>query len=134
MTENQNEQAAWTAWEKLQLGDWRDVSHQDSFGAGYDAGRQSAPPPVPVPMILHCPECHLQHIDEAEPDVCEKCGHSKALHYPDHYDECYECGCTDFTAWLNPPHRKHRCHGCNHVFKPALINTTGVAELPGEEG
>jgi hypothetical protein len=80
----------------------------------------------PVPMILHCPECHFQHVDKATPDVCEKCGHDEEDHPND--DECQ-----GFVAWLNPPHRKHRCHRCGHLWRPALIATTGVAELPEEK-
>lgn len=55
-----------------------------------------------IPMILFCPKCGLQHIDA-----------------PD-----------DRTAgWENPPHRSHLCHGCNHIWRPADVHTTGVERI-----
>lgn len=53
----------------------------------------------PVPMILHCPECHLQHIDEPDERTPE---------------------------WDNPPHRSHLCHGCGCIWRPADVPTEGV--------
>jgi hypothetical protein len=53
----------------------------------------------PVDMVLHCPACGLQHIDEATPE------------------------------WDNPPHRSHLCLGCGHIWRPADIATNGVATL-----
>lgn len=49
-----------------------------------------------IDMVLHCPACGLQHIDEAT------------------------------AAWPNPPHRSHLCHGCGHVWRPADVPTNGV--------
>jgi|GEM_PF-2668692 len=54
-----------------------------------------------IPMILFCPACGLQHIDQAEP----------------------ECG------WDNPPHRSHLCRGCGHIWRPADMATTGVENI-----
>lgn len=68
----------------------------------------SAAPPIsprdaePIPMILHCPACGLQHIDEPDERT------------PD---------------WSNPPHRSHLCHGCGHIWRPADVPTTGVAAI-----
>lgn len=109
------------------------------FKAGFDAGYADASP-KPQDAILFCPKCKEQHIDKAEPDKCESCGHPESEHFGHNGDDyndvgCYACGgitqngCHYFTAWLNPPHKKHRCHGCNHVWKPLLILTNGVAEL-----
>ncbi len=56
-------------------------------------------PVEPLPMVLHCPACGLQHIDEATED------------------------------WPNPPHRSHLCHGCGHIWRPADVPTTGVAAV-----
>jgi len=58
----------------------------------------------PIPMVLHCPRCGLQHIDEPEPAK----------------------------GWDNPPHRSHLCHGCGAVWRPASVATTGVARLEAE--
>lgn len=71
-----------------------------------------------VDMLLFCPQCGEQHIDEAKPDVCETCGH-------DHPS----CSCAEYKAWLNPPHKSHRCTFCNHVWRPADITTNGVSEI-----
>lgn len=56
--------------------------------------------PEPIPMVLHCPKCGMQHIDEPK----------------DH----------PLNPWLNPPHRSHLCHGCGTVWRPADVPTTGV--------
>ena len=53
----------------------------------------------PLDMVLHCPECGLQHVDE--PDVRTP-------------------------GWENPPHRSHLCHGCQCIWRPADVATNGV--------
>ncbi len=53
----------------------------------------------PVPMVLHCPRCRLQHIDAPDERT------------PD---------------WQNPPHRSHLCHGCGLIWRPADVPTIGV--------
>lgn len=58
---------------------------------------------APIPMVLHCPACGLQHIDAPEPE----------------------------NGWENPPHKSHLCHGCSTVWRPAEVATTGVASLSG---
>lgn len=54
---------------------------------------------APIPMILHCPECHKQHIDV----VTE--------------------------TWSNPPHRSHECQFCKCIWRPADVPTTGVEQI-----
>ena len=49
-----------------------------------------------IPMVLYCPECGEQHIDEAT------------------------------EGWDNPPHRSHLCHACKCIWRPADVPTTGV--------
>lgn len=71
----------------------------------------------PVDMLLFCPNCAEQHVDEARPDVCETCGGNEA-----------GCSCKTFSPWLNLPHKSHRCTSCNHVWRPADVPTNGVAE------
>lgn len=92
--------------------------------------------PRPVDMLLFCPNCSLQHIDEAKPDVCETCGHSDLSHFandeiPSGRMGCsvLTCPCEMFTAWLNPAHKSHRCANCNHVWRPADAPTKGVFEI-----
>lgn len=73
---------------------------------------------MPIDMLLFCPHCGEQHVDEAKPDVCETCGGNKPT-----------CTCDTFTAWLNPSHKSHRCNFCNHVFRPADVPTNGVQAI-----
>lgn len=59
---------------------------------------------IPIPMILHCPRCHQQHIDEPDPS----------------------------DNWENPPHKSHKCvgpEGCGCVWRPADIPTMGVKRI-----
>lgn len=55
----------------------------------------------PVAMILHCPACGVQHLDE-----------------PD-----------EVSGWTNPPHRSHLCFACGHIWRPADVPTNGVAAI-----
>ena len=56
---------------------------------------------VPIPMILHCPRCGLQHVDAPEPEK----------------------------GWDNPPHKSHMCHGCGCIWRPADAATAGVEHI-----
>lgn len=63
---------------------------------------------APLPLVIHCPHCHLQHVDVDD----------------------------DTGKWATSRlHRKHLCKpsdgGCGHVWAPANVHTVGVAELPG---
>lgn len=79
-----------------------------------------------VDMLLFCPQCFEQHIDNAMPDVCETCGKSLSEH-PAVGTATAECFV--FKTWLNPPHRSHRCGSCNHVWRPSDVPTNGVQRL-----
>lgn len=57
---------------------------------------------LPVPLVLHCPECTQQHIDK-----------------PDERTE----------GWVNPPHRSHLCHNCGAIWRPADVETVGVEHI-----
>ncbi|HDR9758766.1 hypothetical protein KDX16_33610 [Burkholderia vietnamiensis] len=59
----------------------------------------------PIPMLLFCPACGLQHVDAPEPA---------------HDGE---------EEWDNPPHRSHKCHACATVWRPADVPTVGVASI-----
>ncbi len=54
-----------------------------------------------LPMVLHCPVCHKQHIDKPN----------------------------EARGWTNPPHRSHECQHCGTVWRPADVATTGVEGL-----
>lgn len=55
----------------------------------------------PIPMILACPACDLFHIDKPDPAI----------------------------GWTNPPHKSHLCAGCKTIWRPADVETTGVAKI-----
>ena len=66
--------------------------------------------PEPIPMVLHCPKCGMQHIDAPES------GDVDDGHVTSH-------------GWDNPPHRSHLCHGCDTIWRPADVPTTGVKAI-----
>lgn len=55
----------------------------------------------PVPMLLFCPACGVQHVDRPDPD----------------------------RDWTNPPHRSHLCANCGCIWRPADVATTGVERI-----
>jgi len=59
-------------------------------------------PEPPIPMVLHCPKCHVQHVDRGEWATAAKA------------------------------HQKHLCEACGHTWKPSAIATVGVERLPQE--
>jgi hypothetical protein len=112
-----------------------DIDPRLAYDAGWQLATDYSQPDgetnEPLDVILFCPECQLQHIDKAEPDVCENCGHLERNHdFGGNFHGC--CHCVKFTAWLNPSHKKHRCASCNHVWKAANVPTNGVSALGGE--
>lgn len=64
-----------------------------------------APGDAPFDMVLHCPNCGLQHIDAPDEPGTASAG---------------------IAFWTNPPHRSHKCHGCGHIWRPADVPTNGV--------
>jgi hypothetical protein len=60
---------------------------------------------APIPMLLFCPACGLQHIDA--PEAARE----------------------GVKAWDNPPHRSHKCRACEAVWRPADVPTVGVASI-----
>jgi hypothetical protein len=56
----------------------------------------------PIDMLLWCPQCHTQHVDE-----------------PDERTE----------GWSNPLHRSHLCHNCGTIWRPADIPTNGIVAI-----
>ena len=57
---------------------------------------------APIPMLLFCPKCGVQHIDAPDERTLD---------------------------WDNPPHRSHLCHGCGCIWRPAAVLTTGVESI-----
>lgn len=56
---------------------------------------------APVPLLLYCPRCAVQHVDAPQPEK----------------------------GWTNPPHRSHECQACGYVWRPADVATIGVARI-----
>ncbi|WP_157783553.1 hypothetical protein [Rhizorhabdus wittichii] len=71
---------------------------------GASGGGVERPPDAPINIVLHCPNCGLQHIDEP-------------------------VGEWEGRPWANPPHRSHLCHGCGCIWRPADIATNGVSSI-----
>ena len=69
---------------------------------------------APIDMILHCPACLEQHIDEPEM-------HAQIVDGVDVGD--------DVEGWTNPPHRSHLCQHCGFQWRPADVATNGVAKI-----
>jgi hypothetical protein len=74
----------------------------------------------PIDMVLFCPACGLQHIDEPE-FIPDPGGGDLGV--------AMEVAARRAAAWTNPPHRSHLCHGCGHIWRPADVPTNGVARL-----
>lgn len=80
----------------------------------------SAPYGNPIPMILFCPACDLQHIDAEEPHKPE----CVTVQRPAIAEELCNCD-----RWTNPPHRSHKCAGCGEIWRPADVATVGVRDI-----
>jgi hypothetical protein len=76
---------------------------------------------TPIDMVLFCPSCGRQHIDE--PAVVGKL-------FMCHHSDPMTCSCSN-SRWHNPPHRSHLCHNpdCKTVWRPADVPTNGVAAI-----
>lgn len=83
------------------------------------AAAQPSADDAPIPMLLFCPQCSMQHIDAPETPRFSNDDTGASEEYRE----------TMFPAWTNPPHRSHLCHGCGHIWRPADVATTGVAAL-----
>lgn len=70
----------------------------------------------PIDMVLHCPECHTQHIDRDETPSDREWAAQSA-------------GKREVQYWNNPPHKSHLCHGCRCIWRPADVPTNGVAAV-----
>lgn len=67
---------------------------------------------TPIDMVLHCPKCGEQHIDEPEqPPAADLCAGNPE------------------DVWTNPPHRSHLCKHCGFIWRPADVATNGVAAV-----
>lgn len=72
----------------------------------------AAAEPKPIDMLLYCPACGVQHIDEPDGIGNEHAGLDESV-----------------SRWDNPPHRSHLCYTCGHIWRPADVLTNGVAAI-----
>lgn len=71
-----------------------------AYAYSWEAERREAQhETAPIDMILNCPACLQQHIDQPEP------------------------------GWDNRPHKSHLCHHCDFIWRPADVPTNGVAAI-----
>lgn len=66
-----------------------------------DAVEAKPDEPQPLDVILFCPACWGQHVDNPDPSI----------------------------GWDNPPHRSHLCHYCAAVWRPSDSPTNGVDKI-----
>ena len=85
-------------------GPWLDALLNASQGRSFSTDGLLPYEAVPIDMVLHCPVCGMQHIDD-----------------PKHWNGKVEV------------HRSHLCvpaaGGCGHVWRPADVATNGVAAV-----
>lgn len=94
-----------------------------TFGVTDDHKFKPLEEQVPIPMVLHCPRCHDQHIDEADkPKRTFACCHREDTC-------CVACERMNKGLWTNPPHKSHLCHTCGCIWRPADVCTTGVVGI-----
>lgn len=91
-------------------GGWGDRQRERMRAAIEAVATMLASAQKPIPLILHCPSCHVQHIDNIE------------------WSEEGPGGCGPIT-WNNPPHRSHLCHRCGTIWRPADVATVGVEKI-----
>lgn len=60
----------------------------------------------PLDMLLFCPQCGEQHIDEPQPEK----------------------------GWDNPPHKSHACQFCGCIWRPSDRPTNGVVTIASRGG
>jgi rubredoxin len=87
-------------------------------------------------------------IGEAHPDFVPSCSYCTSLREPCGRHQitaaknpapipmllwCPECGArhVDVGEFATKPHHTHACQHCGHVWRPAIVPTTGVQFLPG---
>lgn len=73
-----------------------------------------------IDVVLFCPQCKEQHIDRPETDA----------EYTERLFESpwWELGGYQPQRWTNPPHKSHTCHFCGCQWRPADVETNGVAK------
>jgi hypothetical protein len=79
----------------------------------------------PVPMVLHCPKCGVQHIDASNEEEVRITAAERGFVVGSRDWEDF----IEKNEWLNPPHKTHQCQSCKHEWRPFDYATTGVASM-----
>lgn len=109
----------------------------------YTKWLEPAVPGAPVPMILFCPRCGFQHVDEPEPQcdfIATLEGNKRCVKAKGHdisgkdNDAIVHSIQERHSRWTNPPHKSHLCANCGLKWRPADVETVGVefTETRGE--
>lgn len=80
---------------------------------------------APVPMVLHCPSCHEQHIDESNEEQVRIEAAERGFEHGSRDWELF----IDKHVWTNPPHRSHLCAKCGTIWRPSDVATVGVRHI-----
>ena len=90
--------------------------------------RGTVPSQTQIDMVLRCPKCGTQHIDE---DNREELRIEAAELGVDREGERELERWIEEREWSNPPHRSHLCQNrkCGHIWRPADVPTNGVAAI-----
>ncbi len=99
--------ASLTCWHRLT---GAEADELVALAKSWSAPQPPAAAPAPIDMVLHCPQCGMQHVDAPEDAECD----GEVVHS---------------FGWSNPPHRSHLCHGCGHIWRPADVPTNGVQAI-----
>ncbi len=92
---------------------WNDFQHSKVFHTILN--RIDELESTPIDMVLHCPECGVQHIDAPERQ--------------DPNERDFGMTTVESNVWKNPPHRSHLCSACGFVWRPADVPTNGVKAI-----
>lgn len=116
--------------------------------ASLPAPQQATPEPIPV--VLHCPKCGLQHVDSTDDHKQRWLVGDRALTpygigtiarlssgtgFVEAFFSDLSLPAGQFAVnerdlkWPNEPHRSHLCHGCGTIWRPADVPTTGVKAI-----
>lgn len=92
-----------TAWKNAPLADHGGMTYMANFARQLERTlhAEERKLAVPIDMLLFCPQCDYQHVDEPQPHK----------------------------GWTNPPHRSHQCQKCGHIWRPCDRATNGVAKI-----
>lgn len=83
----------------------------------------------PINMVLHCPNCGMQHIDAPSPQAVVLQERGITCTFDGERGLTWSDGVVRDYPWANPPHKSHLCHGCGHIWRPADVPTNGVAAV-----